>query len=97
MMDVDQLVDLALLPDAEWRMLCAAMNYYLRRPERTDTHPLIAVHFPNRTFTLDEWSEARLAVTEVRLKVDEARFGAKPESRKDYMRLYMRRRRMNAV
>lgn len=91
--ELTKALELATLPDNEWRTLCSAMAYYLRNPSDA-LHPAIRQHFPDTLPTLDEWSALRVEITEVRLALDEAGYAGQQMSRNEYMRLYMKRKRL---
>ncbi len=90
---MEKLIEMAATPDAEWRLLCSSMAYYLRHPERTERPEIIGAWFDEMP-SAEDWTRARLAVTALRLAGEEAAFKGEPLDRREYMRLYMKRKRL---
>ena len=90
---VRKALDLAALPANEWRTLCSAMAYYMRHKQDA---PQAAIdrHFPGKRPSLGDWTFLRHTVTAIRLACDEAAAEGKQLDRNEYMRLYMKRRRL---
>ncbi len=87
--------DLAALGDDEWRTLTSAMHFVFRNAGQT--HPLIDTLFGTAP-TPDEWEKIKLAARATRAEIALAATHGRTLSRREYMRLYMQRRRlMNGV
>ena len=92
---IDRLIDLAAMPDPEWRMMCSAMNWYLMHPEKKEDHEIVLFFFgQGMRPDAETWDAIREEVNMVRLRVEEQKHEGQVLSRKEYMRLYMRRRRL---
>lgn len=93
---VEKILDLVSLPDAEWRSLRTAVEYAQRNPGH-EPHALVHAHFPGGLPTTDEWHDLTTGVRSMRAAVDAKMMEGQTLSRRDYMRLYMQRRRAKQV
>ncbi len=93
----EQLIELAALPNAEWRQVASTMTYYTTHPDAEgfvlpDCLIGIYVALP----TAEEWEQTRVAVGQLRSLIADRGAGDKlPPA--EYMKHYMRRRRTGRV
>lgn len=87
---------LAALPDSEWKVLRSAVEYALNHPGHTP-HELIGAVFEHGLPEPDEWDAAVREAVLARSDTTEAAARGRNLTRREYMRIYMRRRRAKQV
>ena len=91
-----KMLDLVSLSEAEWRSLRTAVEYALHHDDH-EPAPLVYEHFPEGLPAPDVWKNLTTGVRSMRAALDAKMMEGQTLSRRDYMRLYMQKRRAKQV
>lgn len=94
-MTPEQLIDLAATPDNIWRVVVSTMTHYFNHPGANyDPPPIVKRVFGDKPLDPADWQAIYKEVATLRYDAACAAIGERKLTRSEYMKLYMKKRRL---